>query len=180
VTLDPRVLLSPQAVMEKAIVVPVRQDVRDVKGELIDPRIADVEAIARWMDYAFVLPGGFRFGFSGFIGLVPGIGDLVDALVSVYIVWRAIQIGIPRITITRMVLNVGIEGILGATPFIGDLFDVIFKANRRNYELLKTHMTQSRRQKRLDWVFVALTAVIVMAGVALPIWALITLLNYLK
>src|SRR5436309_54412 len=47
-----------------------------VTGELIDPRIADVEAMARWFDYAFVLPGGFRFGLAGIIGLVPGIGDL--------------------------------------------------------------------------------------------------------
>ncbi len=178
--LAPRVLLWPQAVMEKAIAAHVRQDVHEIKGELIDQRIADVEAVARWMDYAFVLPGGFRFGLSGFIGLVPGIGDLVDALVSVYIVWRAIQIGIPRVTITRMVLNVGIEGILGAAPFVGDLFDVIFKANRRNYELLRTHMTQSHRQRRLDWVFVIATALIVAAGVILPIWALVTLLNYLK
>ncbi len=166
--------------MEKAIAVHVRQDVREVKGELIDQRVADVEALARWMDYAFVLPGGFRFGLSGFIGLIPGIGDLIDALVSVYIVWRAIQIGIPRITITRMVLNVGIEGILGAAPFVGDLFDVIFKANRRNYELLRTHMTQSRRQRRLDWLFVVGTVLIVAAGIALPIWALLAIVNYLK
>jgi Domain of unknown function (DUF4112) len=169
--LAPRVQLSPQAVMEKAIV---------VEGELIDHRIADVEAVARWMDYIFVLPGGFRFGFSGIIGLVPGIGDLIDAMVSVYIVWRAIQIGIPRVTITRMVLNVGIEGILGAAPFIGDLFDVIFKANRRNYELLSTHMTQSSRQRRLDWVFVMVTVLIVAAGVILPIWALVAIINYWK
>ena len=178
--LAPRVLQWPQAVMEKAIVVPVRQDVREVKGELIDPRIVDVEALARWMDYAFALPGGFRFGFSGIIGLIPGIGDLIDALVSVYIVWRAIQIGIPRVTITRMVLNVGIEGILGAAPFLGDLFDVIFKANRRNYELLRTHMTQSRRQRRLDWVFVLATVLIAAAGIALPIWALVAIVNYSK
>jgi hypothetical protein len=32
-----------------------------------------------------VLPGGFRFGWAGIIGLIPGIGDLIDALVSVYI-----------------------------------------------------------------------------------------------
>ncbi len=166
--------------MQKAISAPFSEDVHEVKGELIDPRVADVEAVARWMDYAFALPGGFRFGFSGIIGLVPGIGDLIDALVSVYIVWRAIQIGIPRVTITRMVLNVGIEGILGAAPLVGDLFDVIFKANRRNYELLRTHMTQSRRQRRLDWVFVIATMLIVAAGIALPIWALVALINYWK
>ncbi|MDQ6676516.1 MAG: DUF4112 domain-containing protein, partial [Acidobacteriota bacterium] len=37
-------------------------------GELVDPRLADVEALARWLDYAFALPGGFRFGVAGIIG----------------------------------------------------------------------------------------------------------------
>jgi hypothetical protein len=152
---------------------------RPVNGELIDPRIADVEAVARWFDYAFVLPGGFRFGLAGIFGLMPGIGDLIDALVSLYIVHRAIQLGIPRVTVARMVLNVGIEGFLGAVPFIGDVFDVVFKANRRNYQLLKTHMVQSGRQRRLDWLFLLGTLLLVIVSVALPVWALMTLLRHL-
>ena len=55
-----------------------------LRVEVIDPRIADVEALARWLDYAFVLPGGFRYGLGGIIGLIPGLGDIVDALVSVH------------------------------------------------------------------------------------------------
>src|SRR5262252_3913148 len=105
--------------------------------EVIVPRIADVEAVARWFDYAFVLPGGFRFGLAGIIGLIPGIGDVLDALISLYIVQRAIQLRLPRTAITRMMLNVGIEGAVGAIPLVGDLFDVAFKANRRNYQILK-------------------------------------------
>lgn len=65
--------------------------------EIIDPRIADVEALARWLDYAFALPGGFRFGIAGIIGLIPGIGGVVDGLLSIYIVVRAIQLGISRV-----------------------------------------------------------------------------------
>src|SRR5436305_14458627 len=87
--------------------------------EIVDPRIADVEALARWFDYAFQLPGGFRFGFAGIIGLIPGIGDLIDALVSIYIVGRAIQLGIPRVAVARMLVNVAIEGLAGAVPLVG-------------------------------------------------------------
>jgi Domain of unknown function (DUF4112) len=143
-----------------------------VTGELIDPRLGDVEAIARWMDYAFVLPGGFRFGFAGFIGLIPGIGDVMDALISLYIVNRALQLGIPRVGVARMVLNVGIEGLLGAAPFVGDLFDVVFKANRRNYLLLNRYLAQPRRQHGMDWLFLLATLLVVIAAVALPIWLL--------
>jgi hypothetical protein len=38
----------------------------------------------------------------------------MDALISLYIVNRALQLGIPRVGVARMVLNVGIEGLLGA------------------------------------------------------------------
>jgi hypothetical protein len=81
-------------------------DAKPITGELIDPRLADVEALARWMDYAFVLPGGFRVGLAGFIGLIPGVGDVMDALISLYIVNRALQLGIPRVGVARMVLNI--------------------------------------------------------------------------
>jgi hypothetical protein len=69
----------------------------------------------------------------------------MDALISLYILNRALQLGIPRVGVARMVLNVSIEGLLGAAPFLGDLFDVVFKANRRNYVLLNSYLAQPRR-----------------------------------
>ena len=148
--------------------------------EIVDPRVADVEALARWLDYAFALPGGFRFGVASIIGLIPGIGDAVDGLISLYIVSRAIQLGVARVTIARMLVNVGIEALAGSVPFAGDLFDVVFKANRRNYQLLRDHISQPRRQNMQDWLFLILTVVLVLAGIALPVLGLIELAKYLK
>jgi hypothetical protein len=150
---------------------------QDPAHGVVDPRVADVEAVARWFDYIFVLPGGFRFGMSGIIGLIPGIGDVIDGLVSLYIVYRAIQLGVPRVTIARMMVNVGIEGIAGSLPFIGDFFDVVFKANLRNYEILKSHLAQPRRQSRLDWLFLMGTALLVVIAVALPVIVLAALIR---
>lgn len=147
--------------------------------EVVDPRIADVEALARWLDYAFAAPGGFRFGLAGIIGLIPGIGDVFDALVSLYIVLRAIQLGVPRVAIVRMLVNIGIEALAGAVPFIGDLFDIAFKANRRNYRLLRSHIYDPKRQKAHDWVFLIVAAVLVMASIALPLIGLIALLKHI-
>ncbi len=147
--------------------------------EIVDPRIADVEALARWLDYAFALPGGFRFGLAGIIGLIPGIGDVFDALLSLYIVVRAIQLKIPRVAIARMLLNVGIEAAAGAVPLIGDLFDIAFKANRRNYKLLQSYLLQPHRQRSHDWLFLIVTLVVVIAAMALPIIALIALAKFL-
>ncbi len=161
--------------LPKAITPYVRRTYREdaLIPEIVDPRIADVEALARWLDYAFALPGGFRFGVAGIVGLIPGIGDVFDALVSCYIVLRAIQLGIARVALARMLVNVAIEAIAGSVPFIGDVFDVAFKANRRNYQILKSHMSQPARQSAYDWMFLVGTVVLVLAGVALPVIGLI-------
>lgn len=147
--------------------------------EVVDPRLADVEALARWLDFAFELPGGFRFGFAGFIGLIPGIGDVLDAVISLYIIVRAIQLGIPRIAIARMLVNVGIEALAGSVPVIGDLFDVAFKANRRNYEILKSYLSQPGRRTAHDWWFLILTVLLVIASLALPVIGLIELAKHI-
>jgi hypothetical protein len=147
--------------------------------EVVDQRIADVEALARWLDYAFVMPGGFQYGIGGLIGLIPGIGDILDGLFSLYIVLRAVQLGIPRVTIARMVVNVGIETVGGSIPFVGALFDTVFKANRRNYQLLKNHLSASRNQTVNDWMFLLLTGAVVAAGVALPVFVLFELAKHL-
>lgn len=167
--------------MSKAIApyaVPKNRDIA-LTPEVIDPRIADVEALARWLDYAFTLPGGFRFGFAGIIGLIPGIGDVFDALISLYIVYRAIQLRISRVAIARMLVNVGIEAAAGAVPFLGDLFDIAFKANRRNYQLLKSHLSQPVRQTTNDWIFLGITLLAVIASIALPVIGLIELTKHI-
>ena len=147
--------------------------------EIIDPRITDVEALARWLDYAFALPGGFRFGVAGIIGLIPGIGDIFDALVSLYIVIRAINVGVSRVTIARMLVNVSIEAIAGSVPLIGDLFDIAFKANRRNYQLLKSHMAAPEHRHAQDKLFLFFTVVVVIAAIALPILLLSELVKHI-
>jgi len=138
-----------------------------------------VEALARWLDYAFTLPGGFQFGLAGIIGLIPGIGDILDALISLFIIVRAISLGTPRITIARMFVNVGIEAVAGSVPVLGDLFDIAFKANRRNYQLLKTHISQPDRHRTQDWLFLMLTIAVTLASIALPAIGLYELAKHL-
>ena len=147
--------------------------------EVVDQRLDDVEFVARWMDYAFELPGGFRFGLAGFIGLIPGIGDVIDALISLYIMHRAIQLGLPRVALARMIANIGIEAGVGAVPVAGDVFDIAFKANRRNYEILKSHLADGRRQTAYDFLFLLATVMLLVAGIALPILLIAFLLKHL-
>ena len=49
-----------------------------------------LEALARLMDGAFVIPGtNIRMGLDGLIGLVPVLGDVAAGLVSTYLIWEA-------------------------------------------------------------------------------------------
>jgi hypothetical protein len=76
--------------------------------------------------------------------LAPGAGDAVLALISLYIVYEASRLGLPRRKLYAMVLNVAIEALLGALPLLGDLLDVVWKANLRNLAILDRHFGLSR------------------------------------
>jgi hypothetical protein len=92
-----------------------------------------VDAIGR-------VPGTrFRFGINSVIGLAPGVGDAVLALISRYFVFEAAGLGLPRRKLARMVRNIAVEAVLGAVPLLGDLFDVIWKANLRNIDIIDRH-----------------------------------------
>jgi hypothetical protein len=118
-----------------------------------------VHQLAQWMDTAFEVPVlGWRFGLDALIGLLPGVGDAATTVVAIYIVGLAAKIGMPRVTVARMALNVAIDMLLGAIPFVGDLFDVWFKANQRNATLLANRLAESpplaRKARAGDWLFV--------------------------
>ena len=66
-------------------------------------RIARIDALASLLDTAFFIPGtNIRFGLDALIGLVPGIGDAVTTLMSLYIVREARELGAPTHVILRM------------------------------------------------------------------------------
>lgn len=109
-------------------------------------RVARLDALATLLDTAFLIPGtNIRFGFDAIIGLVPGIGDLVTTVMSLYIVREARALGAPRLLLARMLVNVAIDGLVGAVPVAGDVFDVAWRANRRNMALLQKHLAREPR-----------------------------------
>jgi hypothetical protein len=109
-------------------------------------RIARIDALATLLDAAFVIPGtNVRFGIDALTGIIPGIGDAITTLMSLYIVREARALGAPRFLVARMLGNVAIDGLVGAVPLVGDLFDVAWRANRRNMALLQKHLAKEPR-----------------------------------
>jgi hypothetical protein len=153
---------------------------KTVTGTLITARDVDnaertkrLRALAWLMDNSIPLPGGLRIGIDAIIGLVPGIGDAIGALISAYIINEARDMGAPRSVLLRMMGNVMIETVIGAIPFAGDLFDAAFKANSRNLALLARYQLDPVASRRGSRLFVAgfflLLLAMVVVLIAVPV-----------
>jgi len=128
-----------------------------------------LKLLSTWTDSVFEVPGtGWRFGLDPIIGLVPVAGDLASAVLSFYILSVAAQMRVPRSTLVRMGLNVGIDYVLGSIPVLGNVFDFVWKANQRNMQLLERHLaapaSERRRQSMWDWLLVASIGVVLVAA----------------
>jgi hypothetical protein len=111
-----------------------------------EQRLARIDALARLLDVAFVLPGtNIRYGIDGIIRLVPVVGDLVASAFSLWLVREARALGAPWHVTARMLGNVALEGAVGLVPVAGDAFDVLFRANMRNVRLLRNWMDRQPR-----------------------------------
>jgi hypothetical protein len=147
-------------------------DYRD--PEIVDPRLESVEKLAYLMDRSIRI-GEYSIGLDGIIGLVPGIGDFVGALISMYVVATAVRLGYPRVTVARMLVNIAIDAAVGTVPVAGDLFDFAFKATTRNVALMRAHLVQPRRQRNRDVLFMIAAIGAVFAIVSLPVLMIVWL-----
>ena len=111
-----------------------------------EQRIARLEALAKLLDVAFILPGtNIRYGIDGLIGLIPVIGDIITTAISLWLVREARALGAPWYLTARMLGNVAVDGVVGIVPFAGDAFDVMFRANMRNMRLLRRWLDKQPR-----------------------------------
>jgi hypothetical protein len=157
----------------------------DVDWEVLPPeergKRKALEPIFKWlayiMDEVIRVPGTkFRFGLDPLLGLIPGIGDTSSALVSAFALIQALRVGVPKILLGRMALNILLNELIGIIPVVGDAFSFWFKSNARNYEIIKNHRLGSAPPKASDWLFVIgilfLLLVIVCAGIAVSLLVL--------
>ena len=111
-----------------------------------EQRIARLEALAKLLDVAFILPGtNIRYGIDGLIGLIPVIGDIITTAILLWLVREARALGAPWYLTARMLGNVAVDGVVGIVPFVGDAFDVMFRANMRNVRLLRRWLDKQPR-----------------------------------
>src|SRR5260370_24872444 len=119
--------------------------------------------------------GRWSIGVEPLIGLIPGIGDLIGALISMGIVVRAVQAGIPRVAVARMLANITIDTLVGSIPVLGDAFDFAYKSNLKNLRIYEQSLIERRASTVRHWgFFIALFLVVAVAvaGIAIGVFGL--------
>ncbi|MBI3653429.1 MAG: DUF4112 domain-containing protein [Acidobacteria bacterium] len=163
---------NPPAAPEILYADPNQSPQRQIAERHVDARL---EKIGFVLDQIFRIPGTeIRFGLDPIIGfLLPVAGDSISALISVYLVLRSIQYGLPKIVIGRMVFNVAFDYLIGSIPLVGDFLDFAFQANKKNVALLNRFAEGSERTRFTDylWLFMLLG----LFGAVVVVWLLMIL-----
>ena len=116
-----------------------------------------MRSLSTLLDNAIRVPGtSIGFGIDPSLGLIPGGGDILGGVLSIYIVFEAFKLGLPRETLITMVSNIALETITGTVPVFGDIFDVAWKANVKNVELLEDYVNSPELGEKADPWFVFL------------------------
>jgi hypothetical protein len=123
----------------------------------LDPRrVQRLRRVGWLLDSSIPVPGTrYTLGIDQLIGLVPGIGDLIGGVLSLYIIVESARMGLPRGVLLRMGWNVAVDTLVGEIPILGDLFDIGFKANIRNLALLDGYVARPVDVRRASGRLVA-------------------------
>ena len=139
---------------------PPRQDGRFERDA--DMRLRRLRSVSWFLDRSIPI-GRWRIGVDPLIGIIPGAGDWIGALLSLYVFYEGARLGMSAPVLTRMAGNILIETIVGAVPVLGDMFDFVWQANTRNVALIERHYRPGNRARSLEqigWFVVAFAALV--------------------
>jgi hypothetical protein len=144
-------------------------------------RLRRLRSIAWLLDRSVGVGPNARFGLDPILGLVPVVGDWLGAVLSLYVVYEALRLGISWPVLGRMLVNVGIEAVAGAVPVLGDAFDFVWQANMRNLRLVEEHYHARLRPRSAASIAGVLGAIAIalIATMAGTLWLAIWLLKQL-
>lgn len=99
--------------------------------------IKSLQRIAYLLDDQFKVPfTNFRLGWDFILGLIPVAGDLLTAIVSLFILFAARKHHIHGSVMWKMLGNIVLDFLIGLIPIVGDILDAGYKANAKNVKLL--------------------------------------------
>ncbi|KAF9875636.1 PH domain-containing protein [Colletotrichum karsti] len=91
---------------------------------------------------------GVRFGWGSVIGLVPAIGDALDAFMAlmVFKTCNKVEGGLPGSVKSKMLFNIVVDFAIGLVPFVGDIVDAAFRCNTKNAVLLEEYLREQGKK----------------------------------
>ncbi|MFM5953122.1 MAG: DUF4112 domain-containing protein [Novosphingobium sp.] len=109
-----------------------------------------IEALEQLLEGMIDVPGlNRKVGLDALLGLIPVAGDAIAAVLGLYMVWEARNLGMPKWQLWRMAGNVGFDTLVGAVPLAGDLFDFLYRSNTRNLKIIKKHLDKHHPKTRV-------------------------------
>ena len=115
--------------------------IEELPDSVDEAAVRRIRFVASLLDDSIRVPGTkFRIGLDPILGVVPGAGDAIAAALSAYIVLESARLGVPFLTLLRMIANVALDLAVGSVPVVGTLFDAVWKANQRNLRLALSHV----------------------------------------
>ena len=91
------------------------------------------KAVARVMDDAVRIPViGYRVGVDPLLTALPIAGDVVAALVSLYVVFEGWRAGAGPLAVGLMLAIAAVDAVAGLVPVVGPLLDAVWKGNSWN------------------------------------------------
>lgn len=140
--------------------------------------------LAELLDSQFKIPNtNIRFGLDPIISLIPGAGDVVAGVISLYFLIQGAIHGGRAAVLGRMFINILLDVLIGSIPILGDAFDVYWKANLRNARILdelQQNPQKTTSESRMWIWFVVIQFIVIIFGIILLIgWAIAEILSWL-
>lgn len=137
-------------------------------------RLALVKRVSKLMDEEFSI-GKFKFGLDPILNLIPVAGDLAGYIISATLLVTIIKHGASGKLVSKMLLNILVDAIVGAIPVLGWVFDFVYKANKRNVQLLVEHHNEGKHSGSAKPYILAIAIILlgfIVILVLLSIWFL--------
>ena len=131
--------------------------------ELNEEKLLRLKLLSERLDNSIKIPGtNQKIGIDAIIGIIPILGDFIGAIFSTYILYSGIKMGVSSKIVKKMAANIAIEFIIGSIPIIGDIFDALWKANKRNVELIEEATLENQENYRLNYLIMASLIIIIL------------------
>lgn len=139
---------------------------------------------AHILDSKFRIPNtNIRFGIDPILGLIPGAGDWLGGVASLYFLILAATKGGKSAVLGRIFVNILLDILIGSIPVLGEIFDIYWKANVRNARILdelEENPRETTTESRLwIWLVVIQFLVLIIAVLLLITWLFVEILGLL-